>query len=156
MKKVLFISSAGGHLNELMQLEPMFKDYDYYLVTEKVASNVSLKKKFEDKIDFLVFGGKEHMISYPFKFLYNIFKSIYLYAKIRPAAIVTTGTHTAVPMCYIGKLCRSKVIYVETIANITTKTMAGKIIYPVADLFLVQWESMLELYPKAKYCGWIY
>ena len=29
MKKVLFIASTGGHLNELMQLKDMFNYYDY-------------------------------------------------------------------------------------------------------------------------------
>ena len=41
-------------------------------------------------------------------------------------------------------------------ANITTKTVTGRIIYHFADLFVVQWESMLKLYPKAKYGGWLY
>ena len=40
-KKVLFIASTGGHLNELMQLEPMFKDYDYHIITEKTKSNLN-------------------------------------------------------------------------------------------------------------------
>ena len=35
MKKVMFISSTGGHFNELMQLKPLFKKYDYHIVTEK-------------------------------------------------------------------------------------------------------------------------
>ena len=39
MKKVLFIASTGGHLNELLQLSPIFKNYDYTLVTEKTKSN---------------------------------------------------------------------------------------------------------------------
>lgn len=43
--------------------------------------------------------------------------------------------------------------FIETFANITTKTLSGKLVYPIADLFLVQWEEMLELYPKAKYRG---
>ena len=29
-------------------------------------------------------------------------------------------------------------------------------IYPIADLFIVQWEEMLKLYPKAVYGGAIY
>ncbi len=32
MKKVLWISSQGGHLNELLQLEPLFSKYDSYLM----------------------------------------------------------------------------------------------------------------------------
>ena len=31
-KKVLFISSTGGHLSELMRLSPMFEKYNYYMV----------------------------------------------------------------------------------------------------------------------------
>ncbi len=155
MKKVMFISSTGGHLNELMQLKPLFKNYDYCLVTEKTKSNISLKNKFP-KVSFLVYGTKDHLFSYVFKFIYNCFKSLVLFIKYRPKYIVTTGTHTAVPMCYIGKLFRSKIIFIETFANSETKTLAGKLVYPIADKFIVQWESMLKLYPKAECWGWIY
>ena len=70
--------------------------------------------------------------------------------------IITTGTHTAGPMCILGKLFGSKVVYIETIANKNKKTATGKLIYPIADLFIVQWEEMLKLYPKAVYGGTIY
>lgn len=156
MKRVLFIASAGGHLNELMQLEPMFQNYDSYLITEKIKSNMSLKKKYGKKLSFLVFGSKDHMLTYPFKFLYNCIKTVFLFIKIRPKVVVTTGTHTAVPMCYLAKLFGRKVIFIETFANSTTKTLSGKLVYPIADLFIVQWESILELYPKAVFSGWIY
>jgi UDP-N-acetylglucosamine:LPS N-acetylglucosamine transferase len=153
--KVLFISSTGGHLNELLQLRPLFKKYDSYLITEKTKSTKNLKYKYNN-VHFLVYGTKDHLFKYIFKFTFNIFKSLYLFIKIRPNVIVTTGTHTAVPMCYIGKLFRRKIIYIETFANSKTKTMTGKLLYPIADKFIVQWESMLELYPKATYGGWIY
>ncbi len=156
MKKVMFIASAGGHLNELMQLEPLFKDYNYYLVTENLKSNLSLKEVYGNKISYLLFGSKEHILTYPFKFIYNSFKSLFLYVKVRPKVIVTTGTHTAVPMCYIGKIFGSKIIFIETFANQSSKTLSGKMIYPIANLFIVQWEEMLKLYPKAVYGGWIY
>ncbi len=74
----------------------------------------------------------------------------------RLKVIITTGTHTAGPMCYIGKIFGSKIIYIETLANSNTKTATGRLIYPIADLFIVQWEDMLKLYPKAKYWGMIY
>ena len=56
-------------------------------------------------------------------------------------------------MCLIGKIFGSKIIFIETIANMNTKTVTGKLVYKFADLFLVQWEDMLKLYPKAKYFG---
>ena len=153
--KVLFISSTGGHLNELLQLKQLFKKYDSYIITEKTKSTKSLKYKYNN-VYYLVYGTKDHLFKFIFKFIFNIFKSFYLFLKIRPKVIITTGTHTAVPMCYIGKLFRRKIIYIETFANSETKTLTGKLVYPIADEFIVQWESMLKLYPKAIFGGWIY
>ena len=50
MKKVIFISSMGGHLTELMQLKSIFKDYDYKLVKEKHKSRVVIKEIYKSKI----------------------------------------------------------------------------------------------------------
>ena len=86
----------------------------------------------------------------------NSLISLFLFIKIRPKYIVTTGAHTAGPMCCIGKIFKSKIIYIETFANSKTKSKSGSIIYKFADLFIVQWESMLELYPNAVYGGWIF
>lgn len=154
-KRVLFISSTGGHLDELLELKRLFKKYNSYLITEKTKSTINLKNNYS-KVNYLVYGTKDHLFTYIFKFIYNLIKSFVLFIKIRPAVIVTTGTHTAVPMCYIGKLFFRKIIYIETIANSKTKTLSGKLVYPIANTFIVQWESMLELYPKAIYGGWIY
>ena len=155
-RKVLFISSTGGHLSELLALKPLFSKYKYEIVTEKTASTISLKEKYGKKIHYLIYGTKHHMLSYLWKTPLNIIKSMYLYFKIRPKVVITTGAHTAVWMCYIAKLFRSKIIYIETLANINTKTLSGKLIYPIADEFIVQWEEMLKLYPKATYGGFIF
>ena len=156
MKKVLFISSTGGHLNELLQLKSIMNKYDSYVITEKTKSTISLKEEYKDKISYLIYGTKHNMLTYPFKLLANCFKSLYFYFKIKPDVIVTTGAHSAGPMCCIGKIFGSKIIYIETFANIHSKTVTGRIVYKFADLFIVQWESMLKLYPKAIYGGWIF
>lgn len=155
-RNVLFISSTGGHLNELMQLSPMFEKYDYHIITEKTKSNLKLKEKYPGKVGYLVYGTKLHIFTYIFKLLYNCFKSLYYYIKFHPDYIITTGTHTAGPMCCIGKILGSKIIYIETFANIKTKTSTGKLIYHFADHFIVQWPSMKKLYPKSIDGGWIY
>lgn len=157
MKKILFISSTGGHLTELLQLKDMFQRCDYHLITEKTSANESLRDQFgADRVDYLVYGTKSHLFSYLFKFSWNCLRSLWLYWRIRPDVVITTGTHTAVPMCKIAHYFGKKVIWIETFANSRTPTAAGKMIYPIADLFLVQWESMLEVYPKAVYKGWIF
>ena len=93
---------------------------------------------------------------YPFILLINCFISLFLFIKYHPKYIVTTGTHTAGPMCCIGKIFGSKIIYIETFASINKGSQTGKLIYKFADLFVVQWESMLKVYPRAKFGGWIF
>jgi beta-1,4-N-acetylglucosaminyltransferase len=75
--------------------------------------------------------------------------------KERPDVVISTGGgEIAIPFCYAGKLMGAKVVFIETLARVTTRSAAGKLIYPIADLFLVQWESLLKLYgSKAQYWG---
>ena len=159
MKKIIFISSTGGHFDELMQLKDMFKKTDYYIITEKTKSNLSLKEKYPGRVKYLVYGSYTtllHKIVYPFKLFYNTIKSLIIYLEIKPEYIISTGAHTAGPMCLIGHLLGSKIIFIETFANSNSKSRTGRLVYKFADLFIVQWESMLELYPNAVYGGWIF
>ena len=61
MKKVMFISSMGGHLTELMQLKIIFKNYDYKIITEKHKSTLGLKARYKSKIDYLLAGNKDRI-----------------------------------------------------------------------------------------------
>ena len=155
-KRVMFISSMGGHLNELLMLKPLFDKYEYHIVTEKTKTTKYLKDEYNKKISYLMYGTKKLLLLYPFILLINSIKSLLLFIKYRPKYIITTGTHTAGPMCCIGKIFGSKIIYIETFASINKGSETGKIIYKFADFFVVQWESMLSIYPKATYGGWIF
>ncbi|MBE6139440.1 MAG: polysaccharide biosynthesis protein [Firmicutes bacterium] len=154
MKKVMFISSVGGHLTQLLELSSIFKNYDYVLVTEKTSVTKNMIEKYN--MGYLLYGSRQYLFKYIFIFLSNVFKSIYLFIKYRPDVIVTTGAHTSVPMCYIGKLFGKKIIFIESFAKRTSPTLSGRLVYPISTIFIVQWESMLKFYPKAKYFGGIY
>ena len=156
MKKVIFISSMGGHLNELLQLAPLFNDCNYTIITETNPTIESLKNKYPGHVKTLLYATKAHMAKYLFVFPLNIIISFVYFLMIWPDAVVTTGTHTAVPLCYIAQFFHKKVIYIETFANALTPTQAGKMVYRVADKFYVQWESMLSVYPDATYKGSVY
>ena len=93
MKKVLFIASTGGHLNELLQLKALFKEYDSYLITEKDKSTESLQIEGIKETKYLTYGTRSKILVYPFIFIYNCFKSLFYYFKIKPKVIITTGTH---------------------------------------------------------------
>ncbi|MBR2712499.1 MAG: O-antigen ligase family protein [Bacilli bacterium] len=148
-KRVLFISSTGGHFNELMQLSPLFDKYNYHIIVEKDKTNKNMKNKYGKRLDYLPYGTRAKLLPYLFIFTWIIIKTIYFYIKLRPHVIITTGTHTAVPMCYLGHFFGSKVIFIETFANRTKRSLSGRMTYPIADMFIVQWEEMKKFYPNA-------
>ncbi|MFZ7119652.1 MAG: PssD/Cps14F family polysaccharide biosynthesis glycosyltransferase [Eubacteriaceae bacterium] len=153
-KKVVFISSVGGHLTQLLQLKPLFQEYEYKVITEK--NKITLPLKDEYPMSFLVYGARNYPIRYIFKFGYNVIKSILIFLSFRPDFIVTTGAHTAVPLCYIAKFFGKKIIFIESFAKTNSSNLSGKLVYPIADLFIVQWKSMIKIYPKSEYGGSIY
>lgn len=153
-EKVIFIASSGGHLTQLLQLKDMFNKYDYMLITEKNEVTQELTQYYNLK--FLVYLTRKKIITFIFLFIYNCLKSLIYIVQFRPKYIITTGAGTAVPICYLGKLFFCKIIYIESFARINNKSLSGKFIYPISNLFIVQWEEMLRLYQKAKYFGSIY
>ncbi|SMN20338.1 similar to Saccharomyces cerevisiae YBR070C ALG14 Component of UDP-GlcNAc transferase required for the second step of dolichyl-linked oligosaccharide synthesis [Maudiozyma saulgeensis] len=47
----------------------------------------------------------------------------------------------------------SHIIYIESLARINSLSMTGKILYLLADLFVVQWEELIRVAPRAKHFG---
>ena len=76
--------------------------------------------------------------------------------KESPDLIVSSGAAVAVPFFYLGKLLRKKTIYIEVFDRINKPTMTGKMVYPVTDKFIVEWEEMQKVYPKAINLGSIF
>ncbi len=154
MKKVMFICSAGGHLTEILKMDKLMKKYNYVLVTEKNKISRNLKNKYN--MDFLMYGSRYYPFKYIFVFTYNFFKSIYLFFKHNPDLVFTTGAHTCVVMCYLAKLFKRKVIFVEVFDRIDNPTLSGRMVHKIADTFIVQHEEMLSKYKGSKYIGGIY
>ena len=112
-KRVLFVASTGGHLTELLQLKDIFNNYEYYLVTERQKSNMYIKKDYKGKSTLLLYGTKDHMLTYPFILFVNIFICLFVYLKFHPDYVVTTGAHVGGVMALISKIFGSKIIYIE-------------------------------------------
>ena len=76
--------------------------------------------------------------------------------KERPDLIISSGAAVSVPFFYLGKLFGAKLIYVEVFDRIDKPTMSGKMVYPIADKFIVQWEEQKQVYKKAINLGSIF
>lgn len=152
--KVLFVSSAGGHLDEILQLEELRNKYDYLIVTEDLESTQPLKDKYPVKYIKPDVMGRG--VKYIWNILVNFFLSFFILLKFKPKVIITTGSHTAFPMCVLGKLMRIRIIYILSYARVNSKAKTANLVYPFSDLFMVQWESAQKLYPKSIYKGGLF
>lgn len=76
--------------------------------------------------------------------------------KEKPDLLISSGAAVAVPFFYLGKLFGAKLIYIEVFDRIDKPTMTGKMVYPIVDKFIVEWEEMKKVYPKAINLGSIF
>ncbi|MBK4808415.1 oligosaccharide biosynthesis protein Alg14 like protein [Enterococcus faecium] len=86
----------------------------------------------------------------------NSFLAIRILLKEKPDLIISSGAAVAVPFFYLGKLIGAKTIYIEVFDRIDAPTLTGKLVYPVTDKFIVQWDEMKKVYPKAINLGGIF
>jgi len=152
--KICYIASSGGHLAQMKKLIEGLKDeegWQGFLVTEKLAkkTDCSLPVYYLKQVN-----RKEW--KFPFLMIENTFISLNILIKEKPNVIISTGTLCTIPMMLLGKITGRKIIYIESFAKTKTATITGKFAYRFADRFMVQWPSMLKVYPKAVYKGGLY
>lgn len=156
MKKILIVANAGGHLHEMSQLLPTLQKFSLTIITEDDNSTKSFVDKINGKAYYFKVGNRKRKIKYLYIFMKNFFFTLKILRKEKPDIILSTGSNLAVPAFYMSKLFKKKLVFIETYANINKGSLSGKLIYPIADLFIVQWETLLKEYPKGVYWGGVY
>jgi UDP-N-acetylglucosamine:LPS N-acetylglucosamine transferase len=149
--RVLLPSSSGGHLTEMFQLKQLLDSTEHLFVTEDLPLTRQLLK--DRPCRFVRPNGQNRNWVFWRNFILNWFLAVPILLKFRPHAIVTTGSHTAIPFCYLGKLFGCKIIFILSFCRIDSRAAAASAVYPIADLFFVQWEQMRAAYPKSRYAG---
>lgn len=148
--KVCLVGSSGGHLTHLYMLKPFWKDKEHFWVTF-------------DKEDArtLLDGEKVYPCYFPTNrniknLIRNTSVALKVLRKEKPDLIISSGAAVAVPFFWLGKIFGAKLIYIEVFDRIDKPTMTGKMVYPITDKFIVEWEEMKQVYPKAINLGCIF
>lgn len=148
--KICLVGSSGGHLTHLYLLKPFWENQDRFWVTFEKEDAVSTLQ-----------GEKMYPCYYPTnRNLINLVKNTFLAYKVlkreKPDLIISSGAAVAVPFFYLGKLFGSKTVYIEVFDRIEKSTLTGRLVYPITDKFIVQWDEMKKVYPKAINLGGIF
>ncbi|MFR0543257.1 UDP-N-acetylglucosamine--LPS N-acetylglucosamine transferase [Limosilactobacillus reuteri] len=148
--KISLVGSSGGHLAHLYMLKPFWKNKNRFWVTfNKVDAKSLLKNEQVYNCYFPTNRNIKNLIR-------NTFLAIKILKKEKPDVIISSGAAVAVPFFYIGKLMGAKLIYIEVFDRINKPTLTGKLVYPIVDKFIVQWEEEKKIYPKAINLGSIF
>ena len=148
--KVCLVGSSGGHLTHLHMLKDFWKDKDRFWVTfDKEDARSILENEKVIPCYYPTNRNIKNLIK-------NTFLAIRVLLKEKPDLIISSGAAVAVPFFYIGKILGAKLVYIEVFDRIDKPTVTGKLVYPIADKFIVQWEEQKKVYPKAINLGSIF
>ena len=131
-------------MTEMLHLMEAFEGHETFFITYDCPRTRKLECRYR-----LRNIGKN-----PILMAYTFLLTIKILLVERPKLIVSTGSEIAIPAFYLAKLLRIKTIFIESWTRVDRPTGTGKIVYPVSDVFLVQWERLLAKYgSKARYEG---
>lgn len=148
--KVCLVGSSGGHLTHLYMLKPFWENKKRFWVTFDKEDARSLLN-----------GEKVYPCYYPTnRNIKNLIRNTVVAWKVlhkeKPDLLISSGAAVSVPFFYLGKLFGSKLIYIEVFDRIDKPTLSGRLVYPIVDKFIVQWEEQKEVYKKAINLGSIF
>jgi beta-1,4-N-acetylglucosaminyltransferase len=156
MKTVGIICSSGGHLTEALSLIEVFQGHNLFLIVHEFPSLKGLQLSEVRRIYRLrVVWGYSSLTAVLLTAIVNLFPLIRIFWAERPFLLFSTGAEIAIPAFYVGKiLFRTRLIFLESLTRVTDLSYTGKLLYPIVDLFLVQWHELLKKAgPKAVYGG---
>ena len=134
-KRVLAVSSGGGHWVQLLRLRPAFEGYDVVFVT------VSPEYRSQ------VAGCRFHSVRDATRWnrlglILQALQIAWLLVTVRPRVVVSTGAAPGYFALRLGKWLGVRTIWVDSIANVERLSMAGQMAGPYADLWLTQWDHL--------------
>jgi len=145
--KICIVSSCGGHLTEVRQLMPAYKDHEHFYVLNDKAI---LPPDMQGRTFFIRHSERDLL------FFVNLWEAFRILRREQPDIILSTGAGPVVPFALIGRFFfRTYVVFVETITRIYAPSLTGKIMYRLADRFFYQWKSLSKAFPKGEYGGQI-
>lgn len=139
-RRTCWAYSPGGHLAEL----------------ERATEGL----RFLDRFDVTFAGGRPptepprrtYHVCHPrrsgARTAWNLLQSLKIVLRERPELVISSGADVAVPVCILARLTGAKLVYIETAGELRP-SLSGRLLYPFADLFIVQWPEKLAAFPRA-------
>ena len=136
-KKILAVSSSGGHWAELLRLRPAFAGHDVVFVTTREDSRAEVP------------GSR--VLTVPDANADNRLRLVVLLARMllvilreRPDIVISTGAAPGYFALRFGRYLGARTLWLESIANAEELSLSTRLVRRYADLLLTQWPHMAQ------------
>jgi len=144
---ILLVCSSGGHLQQMLALEPAWGAYSHVWVTFDKSDVRSLLR--DERVVFAHWPTNRN--------LKNLVRNLVLAWRtlrtVRPKVVLSTGAGVAVPFAWLARLRGIRFVYVESFTRIDGPSLSGRLVAPIADRVYVQWPELVDGLAKARYAG---
>ena len=131
---VALVCSAGGHLTELQFLSESFEGHDTFFVTYHDVRTEELEDAYL----------LEPIDTNPWRLLQAFYRIGRIFRAEQPDVVVSTGSEIAIPAFVWAALLDIESVYIESWCRVNSLSGTGRLVYHLADLFLVQWPQLRE------------
>eukprot|EP00949_MAST-11_sp_MAST-11-sp1_P005426 g5426.t1 len=166
----LIVLGSGGHTAEMLKLieglDPARYSPMHVVVAEsdkrsaeKAISWAGERKLVIHKITRSREVG-QGWVSTVLTTIQSFYHCFVIVMRAKPQVVITNGPGTCLPIVYSAFFLRllgtghsRLIIFVESFARVKTLSLTGKLVFPIVDHFIVQWETLAQLYPRTRYLG---
>jgi len=143
-QRILLVGSSGGHLAQLMPLEPWWREHPHAWVTFDTPDALALLDDEEN-----VIWAHHPTARNARNLVRNTGQAISVMRRFRPTTVISAGAAVALPYFVLARLTGRRTVFIEVFDRIRTPTLTGRLVSPFTDLMLVQWAEQQALYDDA-------
>jgi UDP-N-acetylglucosamine:LPS N-acetylglucosamine transferase len=90
---------------------------------------------------------------HPWRVIKVLLRCIRIIFREKPDVVISTGAAVGCIVCFLQWVTGGKIVWIDSIANVEKLSLSGRMVRPIADLFLTQWPELTSRYDKVKYVG---
>jgi len=145
--RICLAASSGGHMVQLLKLTEAWREYDTFCVT---TTDV-VRSKLETYGRVYIVGESNRRR--PLRLIRVFWKCLKIFLAEKCDVVISTGAAAGCITCFLAKLTGAKVVWLDSITNVAKLSLSGRLVRPIADLFLVQWPKLADKYKNVRYAG---
>eukprot|EP00543_Licmophora_paradoxa_P000606 CAMPEP_0202450056 /NCGR_PEP_ID=MMETSP1360-20130828/8711_1 /ASSEMBLY_ACC=CAM_ASM_000848 /TAXON_ID=515479 /ORGANISM="Licmophora paradoxa, Strain CCMP2313" /LENGTH=175 /DNA_ID=CAMNT_0049068181 /DNA_START=95 /DNA_END=622 /DNA_ORIENTATION=+ len=161
----MVVLGSGGHTSEMLQI---LKHVDPKIYSPLIYVIASTDSTSERRVK--AFGGRQpdqtlriprsrevgqSYVTSVATTLWSFLFCFWIVLKNRPNVLLCNGPGTCLPVAIaalifrvIG-LCEGNLVFVESFCRVESLSLTGKLLYPLADMFIVHWDELHEKFPRS-------